>query len=264
MDTTDSDDKKSKGPWWHRHAFMIGTSAIIILAVITVAVKYSETFYGEETAGREALVPFGTCLAGVLLFIMGVSRRKRAKWSLREYIGDYCYRIAQAFAYLFIVLWVWSGVRSGVELTRVPPNIIGFLVGFFILRVERAMESLGEKFEEVLMSIFPQSVTYMTRQERRRQMLRDTYKLEEVTTKYEAMRPLIENEAVRQQMDTEITEAMEAAGMEDPEETNRKIAELSRHFDDARQAVGESIVPLEELLGHRRGDESDDRPGNME
>lgn len=237
-----------KPPGWQRHIFMVVVSAVIVILVIAGALGYPEMIYGRETGNLEALVPFITCLVGVLLFILGVSRRKRAGWSLREYLGDHCYRIAQAFAYLFIVLWAWSRWRSSVQSTEVPPNIIGFLVGFFILRVERAMESLGEKFEEALMSILPRSVTYMTVQERRRQALRNTYRLEDVMTQYQALRPMIENEAVRQDLDKKLARATEAAAGEDPQESDKWIGTLVREFEDVKQGLNESIVPLDELL----------------
>lgn len=143
MERKTGSDAKSEQPGWGRHLFMIIVSAIIIAGVIIVTVKYSKTFYGVSATGTEAVIPFATCLVGVLLFLMGVSRRKRERWSLRDYIGDHCYRIAQAFAYLFLVLWAWTKAGSNVELSGIPPNILGFLVGFFILRVERAMESWG-------------------------------------------------------------------------------------------------------------------------
>lgn len=245
--STDSKNNDSR-PAWQRHVFMCILSTIIVITVIYVSYEYSVAIYEVDAKSFESLIPFVTCLAGVLLFIMGISRRKRGDWAFRKYWGDYCYRIAQAFAYLFIVLWAWAKWGNKVEGANIPPNILGFLVGFFILRVERAMESLGEKFEEVLMSVLPRSVTYVTVQEKRRQQLRDTYKLEDIATQYEALRPIIEDEAVRERIDKKMAEATEAAGGENPEETKRRINEVLRHFEDARQAMSESVVPLEDLI----------------
>lgn len=252
MNNNSDGNNSDSRPAWERHVFMCIVSAIIVITVVYVSYKYSKDIYKAETTGFESLIPFSTCLAGVLLFIMGVSRRKRTHWAFRDYWGDYCYRIAQAFAYLFIVLWAWARADTQIKGTNIPPNILGFLVGFFILRVERAMESLGEKFEEVLMSILPRSVTYVTIQERRRQQLRDTYKLEDVATQYEALRPIIEDEAVRETIDQKMAGATEAAGGENPEDTKKRISEVLRLFEDARQAMNESVVPLEDLLSPRK------------
>ena len=42
---------------------------------------------------------------------------------------------------------------------------MGFLVGLYILRVERTMGGLGEKFEEALMAILPKAASYTVREE---------------------------------------------------------------------------------------------------
>ena len=42
---------------------------------------------------------------------------------------------------------------------------MGFMVGFYILRVERTMGGLGEKFEEALMAILPKAASYAVREE---------------------------------------------------------------------------------------------------
>ena len=247
------DEKNNeKKPEWERHVFMGILSGIIIITVLFVSYMYSNEIYNIPEKSPTSLIPFTTCLAGVLLFIMGVSRRKREDWTLRKYWGDYCYRIAQAFAYLLIVLWAWSTSDKTVGGTDIPSNILGFLVGFFILRVERAMESLGEKFEEVLMSVLPRSVRYKTIQEKRRQQLRDTYKLEEVTTQYETLRPVIDNSAVKQEMDKKIEEAAEAAGKDNPEDTKKKIDSVVRAFEDVRQGLNESVVSVEDLISPRK------------
>jgi hypothetical protein len=233
---------------------MAGLSALIVAVVIWVSYVYGGDIYKESERNLDYLIPFGTCLAGVLLYVMSVIRQKGSAWKLRNFWGDYCYRVAQAFAYLFIVLWAWSsvsgtpGVNGGVSVTSVPPNILGFLVGFFILRVERAMESLGEKFEEVLMSIFPRSLNYITIQEKRRQEMKDKFKLEDMKTQYEALRPMIENEAARQKIEEGLQEALEAAGKDDSEEAKKKIDRVARTMDDARQAMNESLVPLDDLI----------------
>ena len=45
--------------------------------------------------------------------------------------------------------------ETGIDGTYLTPNIMGFMVGLYIPRVERTMGGLGEKFEEALMAILP-------------------------------------------------------------------------------------------------------------
>jgi hypothetical protein len=104
------------------------------------------------------------------------------------------------------------------------------------------MDSLGEKFEEVLMSILPRSVTYTTLQEKRRQILRDTYKLEDMTAKYEVLRPMIEDAAARRKIDEKLANAVELASAEDPEKTSESINDFARSVEDARHALGEGLA----------------------
>ena len=244
----------SKGFGQQRNLFMLILSTVIIVMLYLALRIYSRAIYGVDTPLPEAAVPFGTCFAGVLLFILSVSRRKRETWDLKKYSGEHLYRVAQAFAYLFIILWAWPNGGSSSQMTvqglapvtsqaiQVPPNILGFLVGFFVLRVERAMDSLGEKFEEVLMSILPRSVTYTTIQEKRRQILRDTYKLEDMTAKYEVLRPLIEDAAARRKIDEKLANAVELASAEDPERTSESINDFARSVEYARHALGEGLA----------------------
>ena len=55
--------------------------------------------------------------------------------------------------------------ETGIDGTYLTPNIMGFMVGLYILRVERTMGGLGEKFEEALMAILPKAASYAVREE---------------------------------------------------------------------------------------------------
>lgn len=235
-----------------RHFFMFILSAIIVGIILYVSYARGDTFFGTPEEGRkpiDSLVPFFTNLAGVLLFIMNTSRRKRDQWKLRDYWGDHCFRIAQSYSYLFVILWAWGAGKDAVNTKSFSPNILGFLVGFFIIRVERAMESLGDKFEEILVSILPRSIGYISVEERRRKQLRAVYKLDEIASQYDAVRSQIDDPGAREEVDKQIAEAEEAVESKDPEIVYKKISKLARVFDEAKRGLGEMLVPVDELLG---------------
>lgn len=252
IETSEKKDGRMRSPQV-RHVFMAILSAIIIVIIITVSYVWGEVFFGGPDEGRQpikSLVPFFTNLAGVLLFIMNTSRRKREQWKLREYWGDHCFRLAQSYSYLFVILWAWgAAAKDGVITTSFSPNILGFLVGFFIIRVERAMESLGDKFEEMLVSILPRSVAYVSVEERRRKQLRAVYKLDEIVTQYDAIRSQIEDPGARVEVDRQIARAEEAVESKDPETILKTVSGLAREFDEIKRGLGEILVPVDELLG---------------
>jgi hypothetical protein len=233
-----------------RHMFMALMSLAVISIILIVTVKWPETILSTEKKGFILLVPYLTNLAGVLMFIMNTSRKKREKWSLLDYWGDHFFRIAESFAYLFIVLWAWNTAKEGGAVgVEIGPNIVGFLVGLFILRVERAMEALGDKFEETLMAILPRSVQYISAEERRRQQLKMVYKIDEVATQYDAVRVQIDDPGARAKIDQLVDSARKAALGEDPDQLAASVEELSRTFDDVKQTVGEVRVSVDEFLG---------------
>ncbi len=233
-----------------RHVFMMVLSLIVIGIILLVTYKWGHSILKTQKTGWILLVPYLTNLAGVLMFIMNTSRKKRENWALLDYWGDHFFRVAESFAYLFIVLWAWnSATRGGAVAMDVGPNIVGFLAGLFILRVERAMEALGDKFEETLMAILPRSVQYVSAEERRRQQLKMVYKIDEVATQYDVMRSQIDDPGARARIDELVVTARKAAQGEDPDLLAASVEELSRTFDDVKQTVGEMRVSVDEFLG---------------
>jgi len=240
-----------ENPAW-RHLFMAGLSAVIIGIVLWVSYTDGPQLFADDAAvdgaktpsGRDCVMPYLTNTAGVLLFIMHTSRRKRDRWKIRDYWGDHCYRLAESFAYLFIVLWAWPEGTDPV-VKQVPPKIIGFLVGLYIVRVERAMDGLGDKFEEILTTILPRATQYVSAEERRRQQLRAVYRVDDTITQYASLRPLIDDLGARAHIDKLVESAQTAVTGDDPDLVPKAVDELTRTFDDVRRGIGETIVPVE-------------------
>lgn len=261
-ETEETQDTLSRRPAW-RQVFMLVLSVIVIAVVLWVSYCYGDILFGfSDSDGKEYLIPYVTALSGVLLFIMNVARKKKKEWKLRDFWGDHCFRIAQSFAYLFFIMWAYYKVTNGggdeggdeasnpASMTlALTPNILGFLVGLYILRVERAMDGFGDKFEEIITAILPRATRYVSTEERRRQQLRMVYKIEDIGTQYEALRPRIEDPAAQFKIDKLIDEAHSAAEGEDPDKVKPAVDALTRAFEEAKKSMGEVLVPLDEFVG---------------
>lgn len=200
------------------------------------------------------LLPYLTCLAGVFLFIMGLARQKGPDWDWEKYHGEHYYRVAQAFAYLLVVWWAYTAaIGETVTGTLLRPNILGFLVGLFILRVERAMDGLGEKFEELLFAILPRAAGYRLVEERRRSQVRATYRLADIDAQWETLRGQISDQGAKDTFDEALRIANSVASGSDPDTAREAIQELSRVFEDVKATAGDVVIPVEELLGFGLG-----------
>jgi len=243
-----------------RNWFLFWTSLAVVLIIVPLSVIYGDEFFGTSTTGAQAagaapaqsyLIPYLTCLAGVLLFIMGTARSKGDDWDLGRYRGEHACRVAQAFAYLFVVWWAWSKLSAGGELqgTYIRPNILGFLVGFFILRVERAMDGLGGKFEEMLFAILPRAARYTVVEERKRQQVRAGYKLTDIATQWEVLCTQLGNEEAIEVFEDRLKTAIELAAGSDPEKARLAADEVGRLFERLKAEAGEILIPVDALVG---------------
>jgi hypothetical protein len=241
-----------------RHIFMAAVSAVIAGAILWAAYTYGDQLYESTPGTPEApnrgvyLMPYLLNLAGVLLFILNTSRQKRERWRARDFWGDHAFRIAQSFAYNFVVLWAWASQSAELVSSQWGPNIVAFLVGLYILRVERAMLGLGERFEEILAVILPRSLAHLSAVQKREQQLRGNYKLQEIAAQYDAVRSQVSDRGAQRMMDKCIDEAVEAAAGDEHGRAQKKIAELARNFEEFKKSAGETLIPLDDLLGSQR------------
>ena len=247
-----------------RNAFLAATSAIVLGIVLTLVVQRGDVLFtvAQDTAstppptlpptppsGWSYLIPFGTAFAGVLLFIMSVARDKRSKFDFRKYFGEYAYRVAQTAVYLLIVWWAWTvWVARGNASTSLPPNILGLLVGLFILRVERSIEAMGEKFEEVLSTILPGAIS-LSGPEKRQVHLKAASDVRDLETQWQLLRSRIPDLGARDKIDAALEAARKVTGGRDSGKARTAATELFRLFDDVKESAdGERWVSLESLL----------------
>jgi len=262
-DTRAPEDPGGDIPLWQqrkmRHIFMLVLSVLVVGMVLGISWRNGKALFNADGTADEAwfgnvLLAYLAGVAGVLIFIMNIARKKREKWAWRDYWGDHVFRVAQTVAYLFVVMWAWAqAADTNVAAGDVPPVIVGFLTGLFILRVERAMEGLGVKFEEVLMTVLPRSFSAISAAERQRQQTRALYKLDDIVTQYEAVRPNIDDLGAREKLDGLLNEAQATLDGEEPEAAKTAIESLAREFEIAKRTQGDMLVPLEELLGTAGG-----------
>jgi hypothetical protein len=240
-----------------RNWFLVALSTAVTGIILPLAYFQGEAFFSSPGAANQPavppssyLIPYLTCLAGSLLFVMNTARAKGEEWDWGGYFGEHAYRVAQAFAYLFVVWWAWSNLLEDEVLTGtyLGPNVLGFLVGLFILRVERAMDGLGDKFEELLFALLPRAARYTVVEERKRQQVRAGYRLTDIATQWDVIRAQIGDEGAKASFDRELTAALELASSSDPEKARRAAEQIGRMFEEMKLAAGEILVPVEELM----------------
>lgn len=239
-----------------RNAFLLVASLIVLGIVLTLVVQrggdlFSVTDAPPQTPGSDFsyLIPFGTAFAGVLLFIMNVARAKRSEFDFRAYFGEYAYRVAQTAVYLLIVWWAWTvWVQQGNTSTSLPPNILGLLVGLFILRVERAIEAMGEKFEEALNTILPGAIS-LSGPEKRQTHMKAASDVRDIEAQWHVLRSRIPDLGARDKIDAALEAARSVNEGRDSAKARMAATELGRLFDDVRaSADGERWVPWESLI----------------
>ena len=149
-----------------RRARTFSVVASVGLVVMGLALAWVNKLPGIPSEGQ--LVPFVSTLVGVTFYVLYNVRKRRDRFDVK-FLPDYTFRAAQAVVYLYAILGMFHYLRSEGEeqaLLEWPPNLIGLFVGMYILHVERAMEGLGYRFEEVLTSVLGRSLSIPTRREK--------------------------------------------------------------------------------------------------
>ncbi len=127
-------------------------------------------------------------------------------------------------------------------------HILGLLVGLFILRVERAIEAMGEKFEEALSTILPGAVS-LSGPEKRRSHLKAASDVRDLEAQWHVLRPRIPDLGARDKIDAALEAARNVNEGRDSAKARVAATELSRLFDDVRaSADGERWVTWESLM----------------
>lgn len=236
--------------WWAT----ITASAVIVVAVVGFAVlERLPTLQGS----KDQWTPFVFALIGVALYVMSSAKSRRERFDVR-YVPDYCYRAAQAVVYLYLIMAIiaQAGPTEGYEFTNWPPNLIGLMVGMFILHVEKAVEGLGQRFEEVLAGFLPRSLVAKTSREKQLEQLRSEQKFQSIKAQSELLASQIRDPALRAEVPKRLAEAERAIRDGDLDSIEDAVNSLAWDYEQLKVGLREEEMTLAEVLSlARRGRE---------
>jgi len=212
--------------------------------------------------GQSQWLPFASALIGVSLYFMSTAKTYRDNWQLR-YLPDYCYRAAQAVVYVYIVLAIMGqegwGLADGPpqvppipDFSHWPPNLIGLVVGLFILHVEKAVEGFGQRFEEALTAVLGRSLTARTSREKQIARLRDEQTFSEIERQAELLASQLRSPGAREAIQRRLATVGALVRTGSPEELRQEVEKLSWEFEQIKVALREDSQTVAEILGGAR------------
>jgi hypothetical protein len=196
-------------------------------------------------------VPFISTLVGVTFYILYNVRKRRDRFDLK-YVPDYTFRAAQAVVYLYAILAMFDFLRSRDEkdaLLQWPPNLIGLFVGMYILHVERAMEGLGYRFEEVLTSVLGRSLSLPTRREKDIQLVQAEGRFREIQKQAELMAAEGGAPALVEGFKERFRQVSDAIDERDHDATVKEVTELALDFERTKQELRREARTVSRVLG---------------
>lgn len=227
--------------------------ATIIVSLVIVAAAFvlaiGDALPILEDAGRQ-WSPLLFAIVGVLLYIMSSARTRRERFDL-SYLPDYCFRGAQAVVYLYIIMAIIAQTNGGTDqysFESWPPNLIGLFVGMFILHVEKAMEGLGQRFEELLAALLPRALTARTSREKQLDRLRASLKFDEVRAQSEALASQIADPAMSAALRRRLADVTRVIRDGDLDGMQDEVSQLSWEFEELKRALREEGLTVEEIL----------------
>jgi hypothetical protein len=234
-------------------------SSVIVGVVMALAVlERVPLLEGKESQW----LPFVFSIVGVLIYIMASAKTRRERFDLK-YLSDYFFRGAQTVVYLYIILSIQTQRSAEVASTEFAntfeewsPNTIGLFVGLFILHVEKAMEGLGQRFEEALAAIFPRALTSKTSREKQLERLRSETKFQEIKTQAEGLASQFPSEKVGTALQDRLRKVEETIRSNDDDGIRDEVSELAWQFEGIKRAMREEELTIEEIL--RRDDKAQD------
>jgi hypothetical protein len=235
-----------------RRARTIAVVMSVGLVVIGLALAWANKLPGIPAKGQ--LVPFVSALVGVSFYVLHNVRKRRDRFDL-YYAPDYAFRAAQAVVYLYAILAIFDylryapGTRPEGELLRWPPNLIGLFVGMYILHVERAMEGLGYRFEEVLTAILGRSLALPTRREKDIALVQAEGRFRDIRQQAELMAAEAGPPALAEGFKERFRRVSDAIAERDHDAAVKEVAELSLDFEMTKQAVRREALTVRKVLG---------------
>jgi hypothetical protein len=226
-------------------------SAALSLALVAVGLILAGFNVLPAIPKEGQIVPFISTLVGVTFYVLYNVRRRRERFDLK-FLPDYAFRAAQAVVYLYAILAIFDVMRARSEtdfLLQWPPNLIGLFVGMYILHVERAMEGLGYRFEEVLTAILGRSLSMPTRREKDIQLVQAAGKFRDIQQQAEVMAAQAGPPAVIQDLKQRFREVSGAITDRDHDAAVKEVRELSLDFELTKQEIRRETKTVRKVLG---------------
>lgn len=227
-------------------------SGVIILLILVLAAIGELPVLGDA---QNQWSPFVFTLVGVVLYVMASAKSRRDRFDLR-YAPDYFFRGAQAVVYLYVIMSIIAQMKAEpstqYNFVSWPPNLIGLLVGMFILHVEKAMEGLGQRFEEVLAGLLPRALTAKTSREKQLERLRVEQKFQEIKMQSEGLISQMRDTNTISDLKAHLDAVSQTIRDGDLDGTQDAVSQLAWKFEGLKQALREEELTVQEILSADR------------
>jgi len=181
---------------------------MIIIVVILVILSYK----CEGGLGDVEITPGYLILAlvGVIFHIASKHRQVRdaERFSWNEYGADYLFRAFQACVYVVLIQNLVGSNGSGGSGVSWNMSLIALFVGMYIRKVEKAFESLGDRFGDMLSGILGTAVQRLSPAERRKKLEELQQQFLDLKNKYSAKKADLE-EMDQQELDAKFLKVKE-------------------------------------------------------
>jgi hypothetical protein len=232
--------ERSRSKWGGGWVTSIGVSTGIVLVMLFAALT-DDLPALRGVPGQ--LYPFLLALTGTALYVMRSVRTRRERFNA-DYWPDYAFRCAQACVYLYIILAILAQTRDAPDLvnyafTGWSPNLIGLLVGLYILQVEKAMDGFGDRFGEALGAVLGRALTARTARDRQREQVHGEGRLAEIKAQLEALTAVLYDPAQTAALNARVTEIERAFRDEDVESAQERLTALVNDMELLKRAQRE-------------------------
>jgi hypothetical protein len=232
-----------------RGARTFSVVASVALVLVGLLLAWFNKLPGIPPEGQR--VPFISTLVGVTFYVLYNVRKRRDRFDLK-YVPDYAFRAAQAVVYLYAILAIFDFLRSQDQrdaLLQWPPNLIGLFVGMYILHVERAMEGLGYRFEEVLTSVLGRSLSLPTRREKDIELVQAEGRFREIQKQAELVAAEGGAPALVEGLKERFRRVSDAIDERDHDATVKEVTELALDFERTKRELRREARTVSRVLG---------------
>lgn len=223
-------------------------SVIIILSTLVLAIFGKLPILGDAD---NQWIPFVFTLMGVAIYIMTSARIHRENFELR-YLPDYFFRGAQAVIYLYVIMSIIAQSseqeNAAYNFKNWKPNLVGLLVGMFIPHVEKAMEGLGQRFEEILAGILPRSLTAKTSREKQLDQLRLEQKFQDIKMQSEGLISQMRDPGLSSTLMERLQDVTKTIKDGDMDIVQEKVSQLSWDFEKIKQSMREEELTVQDVI----------------